>query len=179
MPRNVQKTRMLLEVIMLRKTSLCVLMISVFSPLFAEETNALLNYYDAEIVKTHYDLFGGLTISYRGVSYGTLFGLDEGIKSPLSRDFDVKSSIDNYSSRNLYGNIGFWVGLVGIVGGAWMIYNHYAQWHTTGYGLIIGSELGVAGVVDMLVGGGLISWSRNSLVEGVNAYDRNRIRDYK
>jgi hypothetical protein len=164
---------------MMRKITLLYLFVSFLIPLHAEEESELLDYYDAETVTINYSLMGGITLNYQGNNYGTLFGLDAGMKSTLSSYAEVKKLIDSYSSMNTAGNIMFWGGLVALTGGTIMaVVDFTPEEGLSGLGFA-GFGIGIGGLVFSTIGQFLIPASFDPLIKGVNVYNRNKIEEYR
>ncbi len=158
---------------------LCLLFALSAGGLPAEEQNKFLSYYDTETVRLNYDWFSGLTVSYRGTSYGTFFGLDPVVKKTLVSDPDAQRYIDTYSSLNLAGNVLYWGGFaVAVVGEAVVLPSLLRPYGATGENVTISLITGVGGLAAALIGAFLIPAALDSLVKGVNTYNRNKIKAY-
>jgi hypothetical protein len=148
---------------------------------FSEEDPPLLNYYDSELIKINMGAGIGLFLSLDGAISRVGFGISPSIQTALSRFPDSDKLLQRYGSMNKNGNICLWSGLAVVLGGAG--YSQYlmldAQKHSFGSPeVLISMACMLAGLAVEIGGTVMISASYEDLINAVNAFNRDRMREY-
>jgi len=162
------------------------LLVLIFCLNLSAENNDLVNYYDSELIKISMDNSSGLSISYQGQSSGTSMGISDGLYSELQAYPDSKISIQNYKQKNKLGNILLWGGLGLSLGAAYypLLSTDFNQVDTSIYGYSYFEKyqtsiyLMLGGLVAEIIGSFMLPQSYQELVNSVNQYNRNKIKEY-
>jgi hypothetical protein len=145
----------------------------------SSSTKQAVSYYDAELFKVGYNLFGGLNVGYQGQSSSILFGVPETYRLAFSKYPDTKLLLDSYSSLDLAGNILIWGGLAATLVGAYLPLASVSS--TSGYNYSSYQTaiwIAVGGLIAELIGAFVLPASFERLINAVNTYNRHRMEEY-
>lgn len=139
----------------------------------------LVLFYDSEFIKVNYQTFGGLSLQAQGFSSSTMMGIDANFARMLSAYPDSKASFESYRQKNFAGNVLLWGGLVASLGGAYYPLLSLDEYGDYDYGTVrTGLYVALGGLVAELVGAFLLPSSFQDLLNSVNLYNRNKLKEY-
>jgi len=165
----------------MRKAVTCFVLLFLASVCFGDESAAkkAVSYYDGELFKVGYNLFGGLNIAYQGQSSSVFFGVPDTYKLTLAKYPDTKLLLDSYTSLNLAGNVLVWGGLAATLVGAYLPLANISATGTYDYSSYqTGLWIAVGGLLAELIGVFVLPASFERITNAVNIYNRHRMEDY-
>ena len=134
-----------------------------------------LSFYDSQLFKFSYNIMGGFTLNFQGVSSGLTYGIPQPFTTALSTYPDSKTLIESYHVKDVTGNVLAWGGLAVILVGAFVPdYNNPTFTSADG----IGVGMMVGGLVIDIVGAIVLSSGYSDATSAVNVYNRHRMEDY-
>lgn len=150
----------------------------------AEESGSLLSFYDAEMIKINFNTFGGISFNYQGKNYSPYYGLDSNFMQMLAKDQEVKQYMDSYATQNAVGHVLYWGGFIAMIASPAIIFavtsrdiyygssNAFSNYFLT-YSLAVAGSCAAS-----IIGGIMITGSIEKATNGINLYNRNRIKEY-
>ena len=140
----------------------------------SQQNKLLLQYYDSSMITVDVKLFGGISLSHRGNTCSSTFGVSESMKTVLSKYESSKGHYSSYSSQNSFGKVlafgGVAVSLVGILQ---VRRGSSLDKQSKAFDLfLIGSIVEIIGVF-------VLQHSYTELLKSVNSYNRECIGAYQ
>ena len=170
------------EMLEMKKQVLILIIFSIFfsQALAAQENQRLVRYYDTELFRINYNMFGGLILYYNSQTSSTQFGISAIMKEALSLYPDSKEYMESYVKLNRTGNILLWGGLVSALAGAYYPLIKYGN-EIDGTAVDVKVSLGIAfgGTVSTLVGAFIYEAGLEKLFQSINLYNRYRISEFE
>jgi hypothetical protein len=156
------------------------LVIGVFLfPGYSEESTDLQKYYDSEFIKLNISPSGDFLLSNKGITSGTLFGLNHDIQKLLETYPESKIALGKYNSKARTGNLMLWGGF-GIAMGSlgYFTYRSLESNVFTSTDAIIFTSVLCSGTIIELIGLIIVDASYQDLCNSVNIFNRNVLGDY-
>ena len=150
----------------------------------AQDNEDLVSYYDSEIIKINYNLWGGLGFTFQGRNISPFFGINSDFKKTLSMDPDVKKYIDDYSFQNTTGHVLLWGGtatmllsplLLVLFNNSFNNFNFPSETQPYYYPVI---TVAIIGAISVYISPFFFIGSYENLINGVNVYNRNNWKKY-
>jgi hypothetical protein len=148
-----------------------------------QANNNLLSYFDTELFRWDYNMFGGLTLNFHNESSVTDFGIKYSMKNALAGYEDTNQQYRLYRGKTIAGNILLWGGLATTLAGAFTPVFKYRQNNTIGYNnlekdLKFTIGLVAGGAIAEMIGAFILQSGRENIFQAANSYNRHRIGEY-